>query len=213
MRRALAACAVLAGAGSALAQAVALQGTFGQRALLIVDGAAPKAVAVGETHQGVRLVSVANDQAVVEVGGVRQSLRVGEAPASVGQGAGGPRGHRIVLTAGTHGHFTGVAAVNGRAIPFLLDTGASTVALGAPDAERAGLNYRAGRPVRVNTANGATQGWFLKLSSLRIGEVEAYEVDAIVVPHPMPHMLLGNSFLTRFSMKRENEQMVLERRY
>jgi aspartyl protease family protein len=48
---------------------------------------------------------------------------------------------------------------------------------------------------------------------VRVGDVEAYEVDAVVVPHSMPHMLLGNSFLNRFQMKRDNDQMVLERRY
>lgn len=186
---------------------------MGQRALVIIDGEPPRMLAPGQSHQGVRVLSVAADQAVVEVGGQRRTLQVGEAPVSVGRGAGAPSGHRIVLTAGTHGHFTGLAAVNGRAIPFLLDTGASVVALGASDAERAGLNYRAGVPVQVNTANGSARGWHLKLSSVRIGDVEAYEVDAVVVPHSMPHMLLGNSFLNRFQMKRDNDQMVLERRY
>ena len=48
---------------------------------------------------------------------------------------------------------------------------------------------------------------------MRVGDVEIYEVDAVVSPQPMPFMLLGNSFLSRFQMKRENDQMVLERRY
>lgn len=195
------------------AQGVSLQGTMGQRALVIVGSSPPKALAPGETHQGVRVISVSNGEAVVEVGGQRQALRVGDAPASVGGGAGGPRGHRIVLTAGSHGHFTGIANVNGRALPFMVDTGASAVALGAADAERVGLNFKAGRPVQINTANGTTTGWMLKLSSVRVGDVEAYEVDAVVLPHGMPHILLGNSFLNRFQMKRDNDQMVLERRY
>jgi aspartyl protease family protein len=125
---ALLACPLAAG------QSVSLQGTMGQRALVIIDGNPPRMLAPGQAHQGVRVVSVAADQAVVEVGGQRRTLQVGEAPVSVGRGAGAPTGQRIVLTAGSHGHFTGLAAVNGRTIPFLLDTGASVVALGASDA-------------------------------------------------------------------------------
>jgi aspartyl protease family protein len=50
------------------------------------------------------------------------------------------------------------------------------------------------------------------LSSVRVGDVEVANVEALVLPAAMPHILLGNSFLTRFSMKRENEVMRLERR-
>ena len=50
------------------------------------------------------------------------------------------------------------------------------------------------------------------LTSVRIGDVQVYNVEALVVPAQMPYVLLGNSFLTRFQMKRENEMMTLERR-
>jgi aspartyl protease family protein len=86
------------------------------------------------------------------------------------------------------------------------------VALGQSDAKRMGIDYEKGRPVRMNTANGTAQGWLIKLSSLRIGDVEVFEVDAIVGPN-MPYALLGNSFLNRFSMNRSSDLMVLERRY
>jgi len=198
---------------AALAQSVALQGMFGGKALLIVDGGAPRTVAPGESHQGVKLLSTSGDQAVVEIGGRRHTLRVGDAPASVG--GQGPRGSggRIVLSAGSGGHFTTQGAINGRAVQFMVDTRATAVGLSVADAERIGLDYRAGRPVRMSTANGATQGWQLKLASVRIADVEVYEVDAVVTPQGMPYVLLGNSFLARFQMRRDNEQMTLERRY
>jgi aspartyl protease family protein len=199
---------------AAAAQSVALQGMLGRSALLIVDGGAPKAVATGAIHQGVKVISTSGDEAVVEIAGKRHTLRVGEAPASVG-GAGGPapRGNRIVLTAGSGGHFTTQGAINGRATRFVVDTGATLVSMGAADAERLGLNYKAGERGYSNTANGVTAAWRIKLGSVRVGDVEVYEVDALVSPQPMPFVLLGNSFLTRFQMKRENDQMVLERRY
>src|SRR6478735_2545916 len=108
----LAACALLA-AGSAFAQAVALQGMLGSKALLIVDGTAPKTVAPGETHMGVKVISTTGDQALVEIAGKRETLRVGEAPASVGGKGGAPAGgSKIVLMAGTGGHFLTQGSIN-----------------------------------------------------------------------------------------------------
>jgi aspartyl protease family protein len=198
---------------AASAQSVALQGMLGKKALLIVDGSAPKSVAPGEAHQGVKVVSTSGDQAVIEINGKRHTLRVGEAPASVGGGGGGERGTKIVLTAGTGGHFMAQGTINGRPVQFMVDTGATMIALGAAEAERLGLNYKAGQQGVVTTANGMAPAWRMSLASVRIGDVEVHGVDAVVTPQPMPYILLGNSFLTRFQMKRENDQMVLERRF
>ena len=212
MRTVVVLAAVLACA-AASAQSVALQGMLGAKALLIVDGAAPKTVAPGETHQGVKVVSTSGDQAVVEIGGRRHTLRVGDAPASVGGSGNGGRGNRIVLTASSGGHFLTPGSINGGAVHFMVDTGATSVALGAADAQRLGINYRAGQLGYSSTANGTVAVYRVKLNSVRIGDVEVFDVDASVLPAGMTHVLLGNSFLTRFQMKRDNDQMVLERRY
>jgi aspartyl protease family protein len=208
---ALALAGLLATAG-AFAQSVALQGMLGSKALLIVDGSAPKSVAPGESHQGVRVVSTAGDQAVVEIEGKRHTLRVGDAPASVG-GKVGARGTRIVLPAGSGGHFMAQGAINGQAVSFMVDTGATAVSMGVSDAERLGLNYKAGERGIVNTANGSAPAWRLRLASVRVGDVEVFDVEAVIAPQPMPFVLLGNSFLNRFQMKRDHDVMVLERRY
>lgn len=200
--------------GSSFAQTVGLSGMLGNRALLIVDSTAPKSVAPGETFQGVKVVSTSGDQAVVEIGGKRVTLRVGDAPASVGGKGGGSGGNgKIVLTAGSGGHFMTQGAINGNTTQFMVDTGASVVSMSVADAERMRVNYKAGQPVRMNTANGTAQGWAVKLSSVRISDVEVYEVEAVVTPQNMPFVLLGNSFLTRFQMQRDNDQMTLTRRY
>lgn len=190
---------------------VTLQGMFGNKALLIINGGAPKALAVGESHQGVRLLSVGAERAEVELNGQRLGLRLGEAQASVGTS--NTRSRQIVLSAASGGHFITAGAINGRAVQFMVDTGATSVALGADEAQRIGLDYRSGRPVRLNTANGVAMGWQVKLNSIRIGEVEVFDVDAVVAPQSISHVLLGNSFLSRFQMRRDNEQMVLERRF
>lgn len=198
----------------AMAQSVALSGMLGGKALLIVDGGQPKSVAVGESFRGVKIVSTQGDHAVMEIAGKRHTLRVGEAPASVGVGAGvAASGTRVVLSAGSGGHFFTQGQINGRAVQLVVDTGATMVALSVTDAERVGLNYTAGQPVQMSTANGVIPGWKLKLASVRVGDVVVYDVDAIVSSGALPYVLLGNSFLARFQMTRTNEQMVLEKRY
>lgn len=205
----LASCALAPTA--AFAQAVALTGILGSKALLVVNNTAPRSVAVGESHQGVKLLSVGRDDAVVEVGGAQRNLQLGKAPVSVG--ARGASGQRVVLASDHQGHFVSQGQINGRAMQFMVDTGATTVAIGQADAERMGLDYRSGQPVRLGTANGITQGWRLKLDTVRIGDVQVFGIEAVVTPQPMPYVLLGNSFLAEFQMTRNNNQMVLEKRH
>uniref|UniRef100_UPI0030FBA564 retropepsin-like aspartic protease family protein n=1 Tax=uncultured Acidovorax sp. TaxID=158751 RepID=UPI0030FBA564 len=151
--------------GLAQAQtAVALAGILGSKALLVVNGSAPRGIAVGETHQGVRVISVEKEQALVEVDGARRSIRLGEAPVSVGSRTGG---RRVVLMADARGHFINTGMINGTRMQYMVDTGASTVAIGKADADRMGLQYTKGQPVQMNTANGVAQGWLIRLDSVR----------------------------------------------
>ena len=195
------------------AQSVSLHGLLGRQALLIVDGKPPRAVAPGQTHLGVTVLSTDEDRAVVALaGGQRLTLRVGESPVSVG-GAPAPGGSdRVALSADARGHFITPGSINHRPTQFMVDTGASVVAIGQAEADRLGLSYRTGQPVTLRTANGTAPGWALKLATLRIGDVTAYEVDAVVTPSAMPAVLLGNSFLNRFSMRRDGDTMLLVKR-
>lgn len=203
-------------AGQAIAQTspqVALSGVSGQKALLVVDGAAPKFLAAGQTHQGVKLLSVDGDSAIVDIQGQRHVLQVGAAPVSVGKGRSDGGGQRIVLTADPSGHFLPDGQINGKSVKFMVDTGATTVALGAAEAHRINLKYEHGRRIQMSTANGLSTGYLIRLASVRVGDVVAYDVDAVVSPQPMPFVLLGNSFLNRFQMQKNNDQLTLEKRY
>jgi aspartyl protease family protein len=212
MRRLLALALTCVAMGAA-AQSVTLQGMLGTKALLVVDGAAPKALAPGESFKGVKVLSTSGDQAVLEVGGQRQTMRIGEAPMRWGETV-AAKGNRIVLTAGSGGHFITQGAINGHAVQFLVDTGATAVSIGVADAERLGIDYRKGQLARGSTANGTVTVYRLKLDSVRVGDVDVSNVDAAVVPTDTGgQVLLGNSFLERFQMTRFNDQLVLERRY
>ena len=200
----------------ATAQSVALSGVLGSKALLVIDGGTPRALAAGESLQDVRVLQVSGDTAEVEIKGRRQTLRLGEAPISLGgrgAAAGDPAlGRRVVLKADNRGHFIERGQINGKTMVYMVDTGASSVAIGRSDAERMGLPFLKGQPVMMRTANGDAQGWSLRLDSVRVGDVEVFGVDAVVAPLAMPYVLLGNSFLAHVQMTRQGSEMVLERR-
>ncbi|MES2960148.1 MAG: TIGR02281 family clan AA aspartic protease [Pseudomonadota bacterium] len=205
--------ALLVLAASASAQTVTLNGSMGTRqALLVIDGA-PRVVEVGTTVQGVRLVSLSPSQAEIEVAGQRRLLVAGASQVRLGgvdnAGAGGSE---IILTAGSGGHFTTDGQINGKAVTFMVDTGATSVALGQADAERLGISYKNAPRGFAGTANGRIPINVVTLASVRVGDVEVANVEAVVMPSALPHILLGNSFLTRFQMKRDNDTMRLTRR-
>jgi aspartyl protease family protein len=195
----------------AAAQSVQLSGQMGSKALLVIDGQ-PTTLAVGESRRGVTLKSIDDRGAVVEWGGRSSTLTVGGAPASVGGGGPGGGGRQIVLSAGPGGHFMAQGAINGRAVRFMVDTGATTVALGRSEAERLGVDWKRGEPVNMGTAGGVVQGHRLTLTAVTVGDVTLANVEAVVMPAAMPFALLGNSFLSRFQMRRDNEVMRLELR-
>jgi aspartyl protease family protein len=205
--------ATLLGLGSlaAAAQTVTFNGHIGtQKALLVIDGE-PQTVGVGTTVRGVRLLSLTDAQAEVEVGATRRTLTLGAGPVRANASTAGS-GSAIVLTAGTNGHFRTTGQINGKAIEFMIDTGASSVVISQADADRLGIDYKNAPQGWASTANGAAPFRLITLSAVRIGDVEVANVEAAVIPAPMRGALLGNSFLMRFQMKRENDVMRLEKR-
>jgi aspartyl protease family protein len=207
----LAVAAVLLAPPGAFAQKVSYNGLMGERALLVIDGQ-PHVLAVGTSARGVRLMGLSATQAQVEVQGERRTLAIGSGGIA-GAATSPGNGNEIVLAAGPGGHFTSPGMINGRPVQFMVDTGASVVALSEELAQRIGLNYRQGERVQARTANGIVPGHVVVLSSVRIGDVQAVNVQALVLPASTEHVLLGNSFLSRFQMRRENDVMRLTRRY
>lgn len=196
---------------AAQAQMVVLSGRMGERALLVVDGQ-PYTVSVGQTVGGVKLLRWNGDSAEVERGGKVYPMRVGETPVQLGLAPPRSAAREIVLTAGSGGHFTSGGTINGKQVRFMVDTGATLVSLGKDDADRLGVDLTNARRGTTQTANGPAPVWLVTLTTVRVGEVELANVGAAVVPQPMPMVLLGNSFLSRLQMKRENDTMRLELR-
>lgn len=199
-------------AAGAHASTVSFSGMLGDKALLIIDGQA-RGVAVGSTVQGVKLVRIDGTQARIEADGKTQALRLGGTAVLAGDGGGGSGGgSRIVLPVGSGGHYTGLGAINGHPIHFVVDTGATLVAMGADVATQLGLDPADSTRSAAMTANGAVTTRTIKLAKVTVGDVTIYNVDAMVMPQSMPMVLLGNSFLSHFQMRSDSSSLVLDKK-
>jgi len=212
MRHRLIVSLALAAPLAAWAQTVSMAGSIGDsKALLMINGA-PHTLAVGSTVKGVTLKRVMPGQAEVEIGGKLLTVAIGGAPASVGSGvASGATGREILIAAGPGGHFVTSGQINGKPVQFMVDTGATVIAMGRHEAERLGIDWKKGQPGMGQTAAGTVIAYGVSLTSVRIGDVEVFGVNAMVLPAEMPFILLGNSFLSRFSMRRDSNVMKLEK--
>jgi aspartyl protease family protein len=115
-----------------------------------------------------------------------------------GRGSAKPVANMLQYRADASGHFFVDAAVNGTTIRFLVDTGASVVALSPDDARAAGISDGQLRfSETISTANGQTHAAAATLGSVRLEQLEVLEVPAVVMQEPMPVSLLGMSFLRR----------------
>ena len=211
-RTASVALALLFAATASQSQQVVLAGRMGDKALLVIDGRA-RTLGVGDGADGVRLLRWVDDSAEVSLQGQPRRLRVGDAPARL-SGTPPPSAstRELVITAGPGGHFTAAGAINGKAVSFMVDTGATLVSLGRDQAERLGIDLGEGRIAVTQTANGPVPVQLVTLTTVRVGGLELSNVGAAVMPQPMPMVLLGNSFLARLQMRRDNDVMRLEKR-
>ena len=195
---------------------VNLNGVVGNKALLVINNEKPRWLAVGESSpQGIKLISINGDTAVVEEGGKRQTLKMGESRSlNAGANAAATGNRTVKLNADGRGHFVTTGQINGQTVRFLVDTGASFVSLSSSEAQRLGINYLNGERAAVSTANGVVRSYKVKLDEVRLGDVTLNNVDGMVHPDDsLPIVLLGMSFLNRMEMTRDGEQMVLKKRF
>lgn len=195
---------------SGMAQDVGLAGIMGSKAMLMINGGEPQAVPVGQTVDGVKVVSIQGDQATIEVGGKKRPLRVGQHAIGAGNGDGSDK---IIMTADVQGHFYTTGNINGTSVRFLVDTGASMISLGATDARRIGLDFNRGQKGLSSTANGQVVVSKVQLDTVRIAGVTLHNVDAVIHQNEMPIALLGMSFLNRMEMQRDGSTMTLKKRF
>lgn len=193
-------------------ESIILQALFKDKAIFVIDGSRRVLAQGAESPEGVRLISTDTvaEQAEIDIGGKRETVKLGMVMA--GFQPVGPAS--VTLFADARGHFFADGTINGSPVRFLVDTGATTVALSGEQATRLGIDYRKnGRAGYASTAGGVVRSYVLTLQKVEIGPIVLYNVEAGVVEGPHPReALLGMSVLGRLSMKREGEQLELSQR-
>jgi aspartyl protease family protein len=199
-------------ATAACATDVTVVGLFPGKAVITVNRGAPRIIAIGETTaEGVKLITSDSKGVVLEIDGKRQTLEMGQHFESAAQT--GSR-QSVTLPADSRGHFVADGKVNGTHMRFLVDTGATLVALPASEAARLGIDYRKGQRGMSQTANGPAAVYRVMLDSVTLGDITILNVEGLVHEGAgLEFALLGMSFLNRTEMRREGQALTLIKRY
>lgn len=198
--------------GHAHSEDITVFGLADGRAVVTLAGGKMKVLRPGDKlAEGVTLQAADRQNAVFLVHGRKQSFKIGEAITAAAAPA---RGSRLVLAADASGHFFADGRVNGGALRFLVDTGATHILLNPSDARRLGIDYLKGMAGMSNTAGGMIRIWRIKIDEVRIGDLVANNVDAVVSERDAaPFALLGMSFLQRMRMDRDGDRLTLSQRF
>jgi aspartyl protease family protein len=161
--------------------------------------------------QGVKLFSSSTQSAVLEIDGEKKTVYMGSAVST-------QFSQREIISeqiiADKYGMFRAHGSINGQSIKFLIDTGASSVAMSAKEARRLGIQYRLkGKPIKTNTASGIANGWALNLDSVSLGPLVEKNVRGTVIDGDYPYqVLLGMTFLNRMKVDKEGNKMVISQK-
>lgn len=204
----------LVAAAALAAPQVRVVGLFPNAAVVNIDGQR-KFIRVGETGpQGVQVVSADSHKAVLRVDGVEQTYELSREYNAAGYSAPAPV-QETGIARGTGGHYWVSGSINGQTAQFLVDTGATTVAMNEEQARRLNIDYRvAGTPMVASTASGTVKAWRVNLNSVKIGGIEVLGVEASVLEGEFPtEILLGMSYLNRVGWREEQGMMYLQSKH
>ncbi|MDO5090418.1 MAG: retropepsin-like aspartic protease [Cardiobacteriaceae bacterium] len=116
-------------------------------------------------------------------------------------------GDTLLLRAARDGHFYADGSINGHPVRFMVDTGATSVALSEGLARQIGLAF--GAKGEGMTANGLTEQWLTVIDDLRIGEVGMARIPAAILPNMDDDVLLGMAFLRHFDWQQKDGELRL----
>ena len=114
----------------------------------------------------------------------------------------------IVLTQDNAGHYYAKGKINGKAVNFIVDTGATSVAI--PEVTANMLGLAKGNLITTSTANGTAVGNSTMLGKVELGSIERYSVDAVILPNMQTNeILLGMSFLKKLKIVQDKSQLTI----
>lgn len=188
---------------------VQVVGLFPGAAVINVDGQR-KLVRVGQTGPGgVQVISADGKGALLRVEGADRYYGLSR---ELSSGYAEPERKQLSIAKGQGGHYWIAGSINGQPVQFLVDTGATSVAINENQARRLGIDYRVvGKQIVVGTASGTAKAWRVHLNSVKVGAINVMGVEAVVIEGSSPtEALLGMSFLGRVSWREDQGLLRLE---
>jgi len=114
----------------------------------------------------------------------------------------------VKLSQNAQGHYVSKGYINGHSVTFLIDTGATSIALPAKVARQLGIESTT--KITLSTANGNTQGYLSRLESVKIGDIELLDISAVISPNmDDDDVLLGMSFLKHLEFTQRDKLLIL----
>lgn len=163
------------------------------------------------TPEGVKLIAANSREAVLEINGQRQTYELGNRIG--GNFTPAPEQPKVSLWP-TNGMYLTTGTVNGYSVDFLVDTGATTIAINSATAKRLGIDYLRGQQIGIRTASGYDVGYRINLDYVQLEQIKLYNIQAVVIDGPEPSTaLLGMSFLGQLDMQHNGERLDLQQKY
>ena len=186
-------------------------GLFKDKALLTIDGN-PHLLRVGASSpEGVTLLSSNSQQASVRVEGQTLTLRLSQRISTTFKK---PKFTEVKIPRDRNGHYFTAGSINGRPAKFMVDTGATVIAMNINDARRLGIDLRQAKAGRSSTAGGMVETFRVVLDKVSVGNVTLHSIPASVIDGDFPEqILLGNSFLSKVEMTEQAGVLVFRKKY
>ena len=191
-----------------------LQGILGKKALLLVDGERLM-LSVGQaTQSGVRVLRINTDAVEITIDGEHRQLRLGDAHSVTGRFK-ERKSVEVTIFSDKRGMYNTVGSINGLPVNFLVDTGATTIAMNKQHAKRLAIDFLVtGNPTFVGTASGVTKAYRVTLDKVSVGRITLRNIVAVVMDGNYPvQVLLGMSFLKKLKMTNEGAALHLIKPY
>ncbi|MEW8560820.1 MAG: TIGR02281 family clan AA aspartic protease [Candidatus Thiodiazotropha sp.] len=191
---------------------ILVEALFTDKAMVSIDGVRRLLKLNQTSPEGVRLISASSSEAVLEVDGEQRSYPLG---GHITTRFSKPELVTAKVWRNQAGAYTTVGTINGRTVNFLVDTGATAVAMHANQAKRLGISYRLeGNPIYVNTASGTAAAYDVVLDRVQVGDITLTNVRGFVIDNNGPgRVLLGMSFLNRVKMEDQGSVLILEKKF
>jgi len=165
----------------------------------------------GVEKDGVKLISSNTKTAILEINGQQKNYQMGT---TIGTSFKKREEITEQLIIDKYGMFSSFGSINGHSVKFLVDTGATSVAMSEKDARKLGIQYQLeGTPTRTSTASGIAKAWEIQLKTVRLGGLLERNVRGVVVEGNYPRqVLLGMTFLNRMKVEKEGNTMKITRK-